>query len=98
MQDTMAAGFKAVAIFGHHFAVRAKGADKTVTRQADTERTAQTNVPPQPPIFPHFCRFYGNFAAPYCVPTGLAIYLTDRNSSSHAMRTSTTDGRDGSRA
>ncbi len=39
--------FKAVAIFGYYFAVRAKGADKTMTRQADTERTVQTNVPLQ---------------------------------------------------
>jgi hypothetical protein len=51
MQDTTTGAFKAVSIFGYYFAVRAKGADKTATRQADTERTAQTNVPPQPLFF-----------------------------------------------
>jgi hypothetical protein len=50
MQDTTTEAFKAVAIFGYYFAVRANGADKTVTRQADTERTAQTS---STSIFPH---------------------------------------------
>lgn len=38
-----------------------------------------------------------NYAAPCRIPTGSAIYLTDRNSPSHAMRTSATGGRDGAR-
>jgi hypothetical protein len=92
MQDTTTEAFKAVAIFGYYFAVRANGADKTVTRQADTERTSSTS------IFPHFfCRFCGILLRSIVSPP-VWRRLTGRNSSSHAMRTSTTGGRDGARA
>lgn len=53
----MTGAFKAVAMFGYYFAVRAKGTDKTVTRQADTDRTAQTKVPPQFLFFLTFAAF-----------------------------------------
>lgn len=52
MQDTMTGAFEAVAIFGYYFAVREKGADKRLTRHAETERTARTKVLPQLLLLP----------------------------------------------
>src|SRR6266566_7603885 len=66
MQDTRTGAFKAVTIFGYYFAVRAKGADKTVTRQAGTERTARRQMFLNP-YFSSLLPLLWNSAVPYCM-------------------------------
>jgi hypothetical protein len=69
MQDATTGAFKAVAIFGYYFAVREKRADKTMTRQADTERTAQANVPPRSQFFVTFAAFVDSCLRPIVSPS-----------------------------